>query len=139
VIVLDTNVLSALMLRQPIALIGDWLDQLARESVWTTSITVYELAFGIELLPEGQRRRGLEEAMQRLLTSVLEGRILSFDAQSARWAGAIGASRRRSGGQGDVRDVQIAGIVAARKATLATRNVKHFDGIGIALVNPWSA
>jgi predicted nucleic acid-binding protein len=139
VIVLDTNVLSALMLRQPIALIGDWLDQLARESVWTTSITVYELAFGIELLPEGQRRQGLEEAMQRLLTSVLEGRILSFDAQSARMAGAIGASRRRSGGHVDVRDVQIAGIVAARKATLATRNVTHFDGIGIALVNPWSA
>jgi len=37
----------------------------------------------------------------------------------------------------EIRDVQIAGIAAARKATLATRNIRHFEGLGMALVNPW--
>lgn len=39
----------------------------------------------------------------------------------------------------DVRDVQIAGIAAARRATLATRNIRHFEHLGVSLVNPRSA
>ena len=37
----------------------------------------------------------------------------------------------------DTRDTQIAGIVMSRNATLATRNVRDFDDLDIALVNPW--
>ena len=49
---------------------------------------------------------------------------------------------RRSGVQPgkpvDFRDVEIAGIVAARRATLATRNVRHFQDLRIELVDPWA-
>jgi predicted nucleic acid-binding protein len=37
----------------------------------------------------------------------------------------------------DFRDLEIAGVVAARRATLATRNTRHFQGLGIPLVDPW--
>lgn len=47
--------------------------------------------------------------------------------------------RRRAGRPVEIRDVQIAGITAARKATLATRNRRHFEGLGINVVDPWSA
>jgi PIN domain len=52
-IIIDTNVLSGLMRAEPETMIIRWLDRQPRESVWTTSITVYEIRFGIELLAAG--------------------------------------------------------------------------------------
>jgi toxin FitB len=138
VILLDTNVLSALMQGHSDALVVTWLDSLPAESVWTTSITVFEVRLGLEILAEGQRRRQLEEAFARALEEDFEGRVVPFDQAAAESAGRIAAERRRTGRTVEVRDVQIAGIAAARKATLATRNLRHFEGLGLALVNPWA-
>ena len=137
-IILDTNVLSTLMRDEPEAEIIPWLDSQSVESVWTTSIPVYELRFGIELLTAGRRRRQLDEAFTAVIEQDLEGRVLPFDATAARLAGTVAAEHRRAGRSLEIRDVQIAGIARARKATLATRNIKHFERIGLTLVNPWS-
>ena len=137
-IILDTNVLSVLMQAEPEPVIVRWLDGQAVESVWTTSITVFEATFGIEFLPPGRRRRDLQNGFDRLMEEALNGRILPFDFYSAQAAGAIAAEQRRAGRTVEIRDVQIAGIARARKATLATRNIKHFERIGLTLVNPWS-
>ena len=138
-LVLDTNVLSAIMQDQPDPAVSRWLDRQARESVWTTSISVYELRYGIEILASGRKRRGLEQIFQRLLDEVLDRRILPLDRDAAETSGMIGAKQRQRGRPVEIRDVQIAGIVAARKASLATRNTRHFEGIGLSLVDPWSA
>jgi toxin FitB len=37
----------------------------------------------------------------------------------------------------DMRDTFIAGIALARRATLATRNLRHFDDLSISVINPW--
>ncbi len=136
-ILLDTNVLSALMQRDPDAVILAWLDGLPAESVWTTSVTVCEVRFGLELLAAGRRRRCLEEAFTKALEEDFEGRVLPFDQAAAGSAAMIAAKQRRAGRPVEIRDVQIAGIAAARKATLATRNVRHFEGLGLAIVDPW--
>jgi predicted nucleic acid-binding protein len=107
--------------------------------VWTTAITVFEIRFGLELLAPGRRRRQLEAAFMRALEEDFEGRILSFDDEAAAEAARRGAQRRAAGKSVDFRDVEIAGIVAARRATLATRNVRHFRDLGIELVDPWAA
>jgi predicted nucleic acid-binding protein len=137
VIVLDTNVLSALMLRSPDPAVVSWLDDQPAESVWTTSITVFEIRTGLALLASGRRRRQLELAFDQLLRVDLEGRVQSFDEPAALAAGSIAADRQRIGRSLDIRDVEIAGIVAVRRATLATRNVRHFEGLSLDLVNPW--
>jgi toxin FitB len=139
VILLDTNVLSGLMRRDPDAALVAWLDQQPAESIWTTSITVFEVRTGLELMEPGRRRRGLEQAFEKLLADELDGRVQSFDRAAALAAGSIAASRRRAGRTLEIRDVQIAGIAAARKATVATRNTRHFQNLGVALVDPWSA
>jgi predicted nucleic acid-binding protein len=139
VIVLDTNVLSALMRREPDPAVVAWLDGQPGESIWTTAITVFEVLFGLELLARGRRRRQLEVAFSVALTEDFEGRILPFDHDAAREAATRAAARRAAGTPVDFRDIEIAGIVSARRATLATRNVRHFDGLGIAVVNPWTA
>jgi toxin FitB len=139
VILLDTNVISALMQRDPDPIVVKWLDNQPAESVWTTSITVFEVRFGLELLATGRRRRQLEDAFGKALDEDFEGRVLPFDQAAAQTAGAIAADQRRAGRSIEIRDVQIAGIAAARKAALATRNVRHFEGLGLVLIDPWSA
>ena len=138
-IVLDTNVISELMRRSPDPTVVNWLDGQPTESIWTTSITLFEVRWGLDLIAPGRRHRELEIAFQQLIEDDLQGRVQLFDAPAANAAGGIAAKSQRSGHGIEVRDLQIAGIVAARRAKLATRNQRHFEGVGIDLVNPWSA
>lgn len=136
-ILLDTNVLSALMLERPYDAVVRWLDGLPAESIWTTSVTVFEIWTGLELLEPGRRRHRLEEAFSQLLTEDLQGRVQPFDQPAAITAAGLAAGRQSTGRPIEVRDVQIAGIAAARRASLATRNIRHFEGLGIDVINPW--
>jgi toxin FitB len=138
-IVLDTNVLSAAMRREADPAVVAWLDRQPSESVWTTAVTVFEIRFGLELLASGRRRRQLEDAFTRALDEDFQGRILPFDREAAGQAASRAVQRRAAGKPVDFRDIEIAGIVAARRATLATRNAPHFEDLGIEIVNPWSA
>jgi toxin FitB len=116
--------------------IVDWLDTQPRQSVWTSSISVYETRFGIERLATGRRRRGLEEMFKGFLEEDIEGRVLPFDTRAADAAGRVAAERERAGRTIEIRDAQIAGIVIARNATLATHNTRHFESIGLSLIDP---
>lgn len=136
-IILDTNVLSALMQKAPEALVVDWLDQQPAESVWITTVTLFEARLGLALLPAGRRRKALDEAFNQLLLEDLEGRVLDFDRPSAEAAAALAAERQRKGRAVDIRDTQIAGIVIARRAKLATRIIKHFSDLNVEVINPW--
>lgn len=93
---------------------------------------------GVYLMPEGKRRHDLDRRMRRLLDEFLAGRVLAFDVAASRAAAEFAAKQRTAGRTIDVRDIMIAGIVATRKATLATRNTKHFQDAGITLVDPWA-
>lgn len=136
-IVLDTNVLSALMREVPDVPVIDWLNQQPAESIWITSITVFAARFGIALLPSGRRRRDLESSFERLLVDDLEGRVLDFDQPAADAAASLAATRQLGGRVIDLRDTQIAGIVQARRAKIATRNTKHFSDLNVEVINPW--
>ena len=138
-IILDTNVVSALMRQDAASVLVGWLDRQPEESVWITAVTIFEVHFGLELLPPGRRRRQLEDAFARALDEDFEARILPFERSSARAAALIAARRRQAGRPIEIRDAQIAGIAAARRATLATRNTRHFANLGIALIDPWAA
>jgi hypothetical protein len=116
-----------------------WLDRQPAESVWITSITLFEARFGLALLPTGRRRQTLEAAFARLLKEDLENRVLDFDGAAATEAASVAAERQKAGRPVDIRDTQIAGIALARRATLATRNVRHFVDLKVTIVDPWAA
>jgi hypothetical protein len=137
-IVLDTNVLSAMMRQPPDARVVAWLDRQARTSIWTTSVTVLEVRYGIQILAVGKRRSSLTQAFDALLKAIGE-RVASFDLAAAERAGNLMASRRTRGRPVELRDTMIAGIVLARHATLATHNTAHFDDLPVAVVDPWTA
>ena len=138
-ILLDTNVMSALMQHEPDPAVVAWLDRQPPESVWTTSVTVFEVRFGIDLLATGRRRRQLEEAFVKAIEEDFNGRVLPFDLAAAQTAGTMAAAQRRAGRPIEIRDLQIASIARVRKATLATRNLRHFEALDLPLIDPWSA
>ena len=127
------------MRQVPEAPVVEWLDRQAAESVWITSITLFEARLGLALLPKGRRRRTLEGAFERLMAEDLEGRVLDFDQPAAEAAALLAAARQRNGQSIDMRDTQIAGIVVARRAKFATRNVRHFSDLSVDVVNPWDS
>lgn len=136
-IVLDTNILSELMRPEPNIKITTWLDGLPRQEVWTTTISIFELRFGIELHAKGRRRSQLEQSLAQILDSGFRDRILGFDENAANAAALISAEQRLVGRSQELRDTFIAGIAISKKADLATRDVRHFRDLNIRLINPW--
>jgi toxin FitB len=134
---LDTNVISEIMLPLPDASVVAWLNRQPAASLWTTSINVYEIRFGLEQMPPGRRRTALTSFFDRWMDEVLQQCVVSFDADAAGQAASLAAARKLSGRPGEARDTMIAGIVLANHATLATRNGKHFEDIAKFVVNPW--
>lgn len=137
-IILDTNVLSALMQQTPDPAVVAWLDRQPRTSVWTTSVTVLEVRFGLEVMAAGKRRSLLLQAFETMLDK-MGHRIAGFDEAAASQAAELMAARQRKGRPQELRDTMIAGIVLARHGTLATRNVSHFQDLSVPVLNPWTS
>ncbi len=136
-IILDTNVLSALMYRASDQSVVAWLDRQPRTSIWTTSVTVLEVRFGLQIMPDGKRRSALIRAFEAVLDKI-DHRVVAFDVAAAQQAADLMAFRHKQGRPGELRDTMIAGIALTQHATLATRNTAHFDDISVPLVDPWA-
>ncbi len=136
-IILDTNVISEFMRDAPDTKVVLWLDGQPRSSIWTTSISVYEVRSGLIAKPDGKRQALRMLAFEHLLNEKIQGRIAAFDYAAAEQAAELEAAGQKKGRLREPRDTMIAGIVLASHATLATRNVKHFDDIAKSVVNPW--
>lgn len=139
-IILDTNVLSALMRHSadPTRAV-EWLDKQARTSIWTTAITILEIRFGLQILQDGKRGAALMRAFDEVIRDKIQGRIAPFDRVAAQYAGDLMSSRHKKGKTVELRDTMIAGIVLAHRAMIATRNTSHFDDLAVPAINPWTA
>lgn len=136
-IVADTNVVSELMRPEPAAAVVAWVRSQPAREVHTTAVTVAEVLYGIERLPDG-RRKDLLARTAREVFHAFADRVLPFDAAAAERYGQILAAREASGAPMNGFDAQIAAICASRSAVLATRNTTDFTGIGIDLADPWT-
>ncbi len=136
-LVLDTSVLAALMQREPDPALIGWLDAQPHASVWTTTLTVAEVEASFAEVADAARRERLEAAFAAVLTDDLEGRVLVFDRAAAAAAAALTARERRAGRVLTTRDALVAGIVMARKGTLATGEAQRFTRLGVKTLDPW--
>jgi len=138
-IILDTNVISALINRAPEARVIAWADRQRRGQLLTTAVTVLELRSGVEELHSGRRKRQLEDDIEWALDDLIGGRILSFDRRAAYQTAARLGFCKRAGRPVDTRDAQIAGIALARNIPIATRDTDHFADLAVRVINPWDA
>ncbi len=137
-IILDTNVISDAYARTRNQKVLNWLNAQEPTSLFLPTIVFSELYFGAYLVRESARREGLLQSIYRI-AGEYTGRIVAFGEAAAERYGRIAAGRQLAGRPIETKDAMIAAICLVNGATLATRNVRGFEGLDLKLVNPFEA
>jgi toxin FitB len=138
-IVLDTNIISELG-RYPSSLaVRDWYSAQKLDDLYLCTPVISEIAFGADRVFLRDNSRRYQNQLKSLLYETYVGRILPFDLDAALENGKLRSVREAAGKPIGLGDAQIAAICLVHGATLATRNVRDFDGLGLKLVNPFEA
>ena len=110
-----------------------WLETVPISHIHTSVLCLGEIRRGVEMLPVGEKRDRLTAWRETALPAMLTGRIMSVDEAVAQVWGRLGAR----GAQSPI-DALIGANVVAAGLTVVTRNVRDFDGLGVAVLNPWT-
>jgi predicted nucleic acid-binding protein len=138
-IILDTNVISEPDKPAPDPQVLGWLNEQRDAQLYLTTPTIAELAGGGHrvLLRTGSRK--YLDRLSLIVDREFFGRILGFELAAADAYGRVRSQREKAGRRVGQIDAMIAAICLVHGATLATRNVRDFEGIGLSLVNPFEA
>lgn len=134
---LDTNVVSELIAREPDLRVARWVDSLDPPAVYLSVVTIGELQKGVEKLPDSGRKRSLREWLEGDLLVRFEGRVLNLDVGAMMEWGTLTGQLERTGRSLPAMDSLIAALALHHHCFLATRNVADFAGTGVRIVNPW--
>ncbi len=134
-ILVDTNVWSEALRPLPDPKVEAWADRNAAQ-LWLSTVVIGELLSGAHLLPDGKRKQAFLDGYDRLIEAHSD-RILPFDLPAARAYGPLLALQEQAGRNPGTADTQIAATALAGGMALATRNVRHFAGLGLDLIDPW--
>jgi predicted nucleic acid-binding protein len=136
---LDTNVVSEWVKPQPNPQVGAWLKEVDEDRVFLSVASLAEIRRGVELMPPGRRRDRLAGWLTENLPARFEGRILDIDSRVAETWGIVMARGQKAGASVSVLDAFFAATAEVHRLTLVTRNVQHFQKLGIPLLNPWQS
>lgn len=137
-ILLDTNILSELMRARVSQPVIAWLDQQTASILFICAITRAEIELGLCLLPNGKRKKQLQQAAGKMFDD-FAGRCLPFEESAALRYAKIVAHCQQSGRPISVEDAQISAIALTHNMKLATRNTKDFVSIKeLKLIDPWN-
>ncbi len=135
---LDTNVLSALMSGKPPPVVG-FIAAQPLPLLFTAAVCQAEILAGIAMLPEGKRRATLDGAARAMFLEDFDERILPFDGQAAAAYAELSAMRRRAGRPASTIDLMVAATARCHGASVVTRDTGGFEGCGLTVINPWTA
>lgn len=132
---LDTNVISELRrATKTHQCVRTWANALPAASLYLSVISILELEVGILLIERRDPKQGriLRAWMDSHVLPTFAGRILAIDTPVAQRCAALHVPNPRSD-----RDALIAATALVHGMTVVTRNVSHFQPMGVAIVNPW--
>ncbi len=132
-ILLDTNVVSEAARPEPDANVMAFLS--GEPNLWLSAIVLHELEYGIGLMAPGRRRDAIASAVRQLASVVR--RVVPVGPAEAEHAAELRVQARRAGRSLDLGDALIAATAGVRRLALATRNVSHFEGLDLRLIDPW--
>ncbi|WP_448950778.1 PIN domain-containing protein [Labrys neptuniae] len=136
-VLLDTNVLSEVTRPSPDARVMQWLDGLDEDRCFVSVASIVEIRRGIALMDAGRKRDALADWLARDLPQRFEHRVLSVnEAVALAWGDLMGLAKRHGRGLSSM-DGLIGATAIAHDLTLATRNTKDFEGLGIKIFDPW--
>lgn len=136
-LIVDTNVVAELMRPNPDERVRGWFDGQPLDDLAITAVTVGEILYGLDLLPDGRRKADLVGRFGMVLKRAFSGYVLAFDDTAATLYARIRGDRRRAGRPVAINDAMIAAIARSQDATVVTCNIGDFEGCGVPLVNPW--
>jgi predicted nucleic acid-binding protein len=131
---LDTNVVSQRIKTHPDHKVVNWLSQLPEEDAFLSVVTLQELRTGIELLPAGRKRRDLDSWLVADIRRGYAGRILPITEEIADVSGRLIAKGKKEGAIPEANDALLAATAIVHGLQLATLNRKHFERLGVELV-----
>jgi toxin FitB len=134
---LDTNVISELVAKQPLAKVIEWLDNTDDSLIYLSVITIGELKRGIERLPASQRKATLRTWLTDELLIRFAGRILPVDPDVILTWGKLTAKLESTGRKLPAMDSLVAAIALHGQFVLVTRNEADFADTGVMILNPW--
>jgi len=137
-LLLDTNVLLEVTKPRPAQGVLNWLHGLDEDRTFISIVSIAEIRRGVALMDSGRRRDALDEWLTHDLPQRFENRIVPVDGAVALAWGDLMALAKRSGRGLASMDGLIAATSIAHDLTLATRNIKDFDGFGIDIIDPWA-
>ena len=133
---LDTCVISELRKQNPDAGVSAWFETCDEDMLYLCTVTLGELRYGIDLLPDGKQKTALRTWYEKIRLSyaghILEVTLPAFE----RW-GSTRAARQRVGCPLSIADGLIAAAAAVNSMTLVTRNTSDFVNRGVDILNPW--
>ena len=137
---LDTNVISELMKRQPARSVAEWIAATSEDLLYLSVITIGEIRKGIDLLDENEpKRAALQSWLDRDLRVRFAGRLLPFDEGAAERWGQVEAFAARQRLTLPTIDAQLAATALHHGLTFVTRNTAHVRVTGVPLFNPWTS
>jgi predicted nucleic acid-binding protein len=139
VYLVDTNVISAAAPSRPVSpAFMEWMDAHSA-SLFLSAVTVAEIEDGIsKLRREGATRRSADlTAWLDTVLHLYSDRILAFDAAIARIAGGLSDRARGLGYAPGLADIIIAATARHRGLTILSRNLRHLEPLGVAVVDPF--
>ncbi|MBZ5794334.1 type II toxin-antitoxin system VapC family toxin [Burkholderia contaminans] len=137
-ILVDTNVISEPLRREPSAAVIEWLDAQNVETLFLAAISLAEIRLGVAVLPEGRRREWLHQSIEQRVLPLFRGRILPFDDAASKAYASLRARARAAGAAIAPSDGFIAGTAEANGLIVATRDVTPFEAMGIRVIDPWA-
>ncbi|KWO11953.1 type II toxin-antitoxin system VapC family toxin [Burkholderia cepacia] len=137
-ILVDTNVISEPLRREPNAAVIEWLDAQNVETLFLAAISLAEIRLGLAVLPEGRRREWLHQSIEQRVLPLFRGRILPFDDAASKAYASLRARARAAGVAIAPSDGFIAGTAEANGLIVATRDVTPFEAMGIRVIDPWA-
>jgi predicted nucleic acid-binding protein len=135
--VLDTNVISELISKQPNKKVVEWLDRLDPNMIYLSVITIGEIRKGIEKLPPSKRRDAVKEWLEADLLLRFQGRILEITTEVMLIWGELTWRLEKEGRPITAIDSLIAAIALQGDYCLVTRNEHDFQHTGVTMINPW--
>ncbi|RWD02987.1 MAG: type II toxin-antitoxin system VapC family toxin [Mesorhizobium sp.] len=138
-IVLDTNVISETSKPKPDENVVGWFRRQDLLALHLCGPVVMELSFGAERVLNRTGSERYVRQLDQLISQQFDGRIVDFSGSIPALAGKLRAAREAGGHPISLSDAMIAAICLAHDATLATRDVRDFDGLDLKLVNPFEA
>ncbi len=134
---LDTNIISELVARQPPQPLLAWLDSLEPQAVYLSVISVGEIQKGIAKLPDSEQKQQLTEWLHDQPLVRFADHILTIDTAVMLTWGILTADCEKKGRPLPALDALIAALARHHQCVLVTRNDKDFAATGIAVLNPW--